>query len=76
MRELSFNEAVDMTLYMKVTRDKYELPIAVAETINELAKMLGTTPESVSSSISHKRQGWHKLEVEDGEEIYNTRRSN
>lgn len=72
MRELSIKEAVVMILYMKVTRDKYELPIAVAETVTELARILGTTPGVVSSSISHKRRGWYKLEVENGEEIYNT----
>ncbi len=30
-----------MTLWMKVTRDKFELPLAVADTKEELAKMLG-----------------------------------
>ena len=34
-----------MTLYMKVTRDEYELPVAVAETKAELARMLGVEVE-------------------------------
>lgn len=58
-----------MTLYLRTTTDKYELPIAVAESPTELAKMLGTTQGSVSSSISHNRPGWYKLEIEDNENI-------
>lgn len=54
-----------MPLYIRTTTDKYELPIAVAETPKELAEMLGTTPESVSSSISHKRPGWYRVEEDD-----------
>jgi hypothetical protein len=30
-----------MTLYLKVTKDKYELPVAVADSKAELADMLG-----------------------------------
>lgn len=54
-----------MTLYLRTTVDEYELPIAVAESAKELAGILGTTPGSVMSSISHKRPGWFRIEVED-----------
>jgi len=57
-----------MTLYLRTTNDKYELPIAVAESPTELARLLGTTQGSVSSSISHKRPGWYKIEVKNDEE--------
>lgn len=57
-----------MKLYLKVTRDKYELPVAVAESPKELAIMLGTTKNNVLSSISKKRRTWVMVEVEDGEE--------
>lgn len=57
-----------MKLYLKVTRDKYELPVAVAESPKELAIMLGTTKNNVLSSISKKRHTWVMVEVEDGEE--------
>lgn len=40
-------------LYMEVTRDEYELPVAVADTPAELARMAGTTKDSVLSSITH-----------------------
>lgn len=39
-----------MTLWLAVTPDKYELPIAVADTQQKLADMLGVT----SSTIAHK----------------------
>lgn len=58
-----------MKLYMKCTTDKYELPIAVADSPRELAKILGTTPNTVSSSINHGRRGWYKVLVEDKEPL-------
>jgi len=58
-----------MTLYMKVTKDEYELPVAVAETKAELARMLGRTRESVQSAFSHAKKYKHPIyvvvEVED-----------
>ena len=52
-----------MTLYMKTTVDEYELPVAIADSPGELARMLGTNANVVSSSISHKRPGWHRIEI-------------
>lgn len=46
-----------MKLYMGVTPDKYELPLYVAETAEELAKMVGTNRATVYSSITHKASG-------------------
>ena len=57
-----------MTLYMKTDLDEYELPVAVATSTIELAKILKTTPNVVSSSISKGRRGWYKLEVPDKED--------
>jgi len=48
-------------LYMRTTMDALELPIAVAESPTELARMLGTKQSVVSSSISHKRKGWYRV---------------
>ena len=39
-------------LWLLVTKDKYELPILVADTANELAKMTGTTKNNVVSQIN------------------------
>lgn len=44
-------------LWMKVTNDKYELPIAVAENIPELARMTGLSEKSLYSLYSRKRKG-------------------
>ena len=44
-------------LYMAVTADKYELPIAVCSNIHDLARIFGIKPQSVSESISRKRPG-------------------
>ena len=58
-----------MTLYLKVTRDKYELPVAVAETKAELARMLGIKREHVRSAFFHaqkyKNSTYVVVEVED-----------
>ena len=41
-------------LYMKVTRDKYELPLAIADSPSELARILGLrNANKISSAISH-----------------------
>lgn len=54
---------------MKVTSDKYELPLAVADNFRELAKILGMKPENISSMRSRcKKNGWKcayiKVEVD------------
>lgn len=54
-----------MTLYMKVTNDKYELPVAVADTGRELAEMVGTTKNTIFSSISKGYRQYQRVEVED-----------
>ena len=45
-----------MILYIMVTRDKYELPLAVADTAAELARMVGVTTNAVLSGISKARK--------------------
>lgn len=46
-----------MNIWMKVTCDEYALPLAIADTASELAKICGTTPNSVVSTVSHYKQG-------------------
>ena len=58
-----------MTLYIKSTGDDIDLIEAVAESPTELADMLNTSKNCVSSSISHKRKGWSKIEVEENNGI-------
>ena len=49
-------------LYIAVSLDEYELPIAVAESVPELARMMGTTVNVINSSISRKTRRYHKVE--------------
>lgn len=47
-----------MTLYIRITPDKYELPVAVAEDAETLARMCGVTRNSIYSQISrYEHQG-------------------
>lgn len=43
-------------VWMAVSQDEYQLPIAVAESANELAKMMGVSEASIRSSISRLKQ--------------------
>lgn len=40
-----------MTVYIAVTADKFELPVAVADTAEELAQMLGVKAQSVRVGV-------------------------
>lgn len=43
---------------MMVTTDKYELPLVVADSVDELAKLLGVKPNSISWQLVYsKRHG-------------------
>ena len=44
-----------MTLYMAVTPDKYELPMLIAETKAELARMTGMHKSTVCNEIDGRR---------------------
>ena len=60
-------------LFLKVTNDKYELPLVVADSAAELAKRTGTTQTNIYSAISHTktRGGWscYKIVEIDEDEI-------
>lgn len=44
-------------VWMKVTRDKFQLPIAVADSIRELSQITGHSEDTIRSSISHQKHG-------------------
>lgn len=44
-------------VYMKITRDEYELPLAIANSAAELARILGLKPKTVINSMSRARTG-------------------
>lgn len=59
-----------MFVYMKVTKDKYELPVAVADSAKELAEICGTSRTNILSAIIHAKQRgqnsvYKKVEVDD-----------
>lgn len=61
-------------VYMKITNDKYELPIAIADTVGELAKMCGVTTNNIYSAISHRKSGerntsFVRVEFDEEEEL-------
>ena len=59
-----------MFVYMKVTRDRYELPVAVADTGEELAKLCGVSIHNVYNAIRIARLLGHNCQyvrVEIGE---------
>lgn len=64
-------------VYMKITTDRYELPLAVAETGAELARICGTSENNVYNTIRKAKLYGHRcqyvrVEVE-GENIDNTK---
>lgn len=57
-------------LYLYVSDDEYELPLAVAESAAALARMVGVTANAVRCGISRERHARHKsrykcVEVDD-----------
>ena len=60
-----------MNIYMAVDLEYYELPYAIADTAEELAKMCVVTKNNVYSTISHVKSGRYqrgryvKVEVDD-----------
>lgn len=57
-------------LYLKVSRDKYELPEAVAGSAFELAMMIGVKKDAVLCGIAHaKKNGtwscYRRIEIEE-----------
>lgn len=51
-------------VYMMVTRDKYELPLAIADTAAELARMLGRKERTIYSAMTQaKKKSWKSIYV-------------
>lgn len=46
-----------MKLYLAVTPDEYELPLYVAESVEELSYKYGLTPNNIRSKISKNQSG-------------------
>ena len=63
-----------MTVWIMVSKDKYELPLAVADSAQELAKMVGCSANNIHSSYSHylhraqKHSRFYKVEIEEDDD--------
>ena len=59
-----------MTLYMEITQDKYQLPLIVADTPKELARLCGVNTQYIWTYLNHVKNGrikkpkFIKVEVE------------
>lgn len=43
-------------VYLYVTKDKFELPIIVADSLEELASKCGVTKHAISTGIYHEKK--------------------
>lgn len=55
-------------LYMAVTKDKYELPYAIADGPKELAEITGERAATIRSYISTGQKGFVKVEWDESED--------
>lgn len=44
-------------IWMEVTKDEYELPVAIADTAEELSEMTGSTVAMITSTASKMKHG-------------------
>lgn len=52
-----------MTLYIKTTDDEYELPVAVGESVADLARQLHVSTSVISHGINNTSKGIYKHSV-------------
>ncbi len=62
-----------MAIWLKVTHDEFELPIAVAGSAGELARIVGVSANTIMSGLSHMKHdgiwsAYRKVEEEDTDE--------
>ena len=49
-----------MTVWLYVSKDEYELPLVVADSVSQLAKKLGVTSNAIHSAMSISRKLGYK----------------
>ena len=57
-----------MTLYLKITKDRYELPLAVETSEQRLAERVGVGRTVISHALKRKKSQYIKIEVEEQHE--------
>lgn len=66
-------EGRTMIVWLLVTKDKYELPLEIADSAGELAQKVGCSVNNIYSAVSHARHRGHnsrfkKVEIEEDDE--------
>lgn len=51
-----------MYVYMKVTKDRYEFPLAIADSIPKLAEMIGVKTQAIYDSMHHAKKRGHRTQ--------------
>ena len=46
-----------MIIWLKVTHDEYELPLVIADSLQDMANKAGTSRNAIESSYSHFTHG-------------------
>lgn len=57
-----------MTIYMITTRDEYELPVCVADTVRELSKKTGIPYRTITTALYLKIKGYARVEIEEDDD--------
>ena len=55
-------------VYIRVTRDKYRLPVAIADSAEELAKIVKRDPSVIYRSVKCEKGIYEKVDIGDLEE--------
>lgn len=71
--EKSRKESGAMIVWLLVTKDKYQLPLEIADSAGELARKVGCSTNNIYSAVSHAKHRGHnsrfvKVEIEEDEE--------
>ena len=56
------------SVILQVTRDKYELPVRVASSVDEMARLTGLTRSAVYKSIERKKGPGIKVYIDEEDE--------
>jgi ribosomal protein L7Ae-like RNA K-turn-binding protein len=59
------NRGGKTTLYLLVSNDEYELPLAVTDTANELAEICGIKQDSIYTLISKHKGNYRKVVIDE-----------
>ena len=55
-------------LYIAISRDQYELPVAVADNTRELGRMIRASHITLAAKGKIKKQKYFKVDAEDGDD--------